>query len=70
MPKFQKIRNVSNFTYWSQVVTTPAEAGSDFKIDALRKYGTIYVNRNGGYMTPDCVKEILETRWQDTFPKE
>lgn len=71
MKKFYLITNVSGLTYWSYKVTREAASWlAPMFAKAVLKYGAIYINRNGGWMSPDCVSKILKTVEQMDFPAE
>lgn len=61
------ITNVSGFTYWSYYLDRSRDPHYRRMI---AKYGPLYVNRNGGFMTLDCVKTILKTVTQRDFPED
>lgn len=54
--------------YWSYIGTKYNTAG--WLAEAVAKYGDIYINRNGGWMTKEEVRNIHETRFQEDFPNE
>ena len=71
MKTFYLITNSSGCTYWSYKVgrehaayLPPAQAS------AVMKHGTIYVNRNGGWMPEACVITIHRGVKQMDFPAE
>ena len=71
MRKFYLITNISGLTYWSYKATKEAVSWlSPMFAKAVLKYGTIYINRNGGWMPIDCVSKILRTVEQMDFPPE
>ena len=49
--------NKWNKPYWSYTM-------------AVKKYGDIYINRNGGWMPANCADKILKVVEQDNFPPE
>ena len=67
------IRNTSGCTYWSYRI---ARNDKNFKKQFLLyqqmvlKYGTIYVNRNGGWFPADAVESIHGQLVQETFPDD
>lgn len=71
---FCLITNVHGRTYWSQKLTNEDIESDDtcgIHIRAIRKYGTIYVNRTGfGWFPQDAVEKIHKTVTDDDFPSE
>lgn len=71
MRKFYLITNGGGLTYWSYKVGREAASWlSPMLAQAVMKYGDIYVNRNGCWMTASCAKKILKTVEQADFPAE
>ena len=71
MRKFYLIKNSGGLTYWSYKVGREAAKWlSPMLAQAVMRYGDIYVNRNGGWMTASCISEVLKVVEQDDFPPE
>lgn len=69
--RYYLIRNTSGFVYWSYKLDLSDIAEADpTERRAIAKYGTIYVNRNGGWFDDGCVEEILETMRACQFPND
>lgn len=68
--KYYLIRNASGCTYWSYKATRRNKNLTPVEKYAIAKYGTIYVNRNGGWMPESCAEEILQVITLNDFPCE
>lgn len=65
---FYLITNVSGQTYWSYIGDVFNTLG--YHLAAVKKYGRIYINRNGGWFPSSAVKTIHKTVKQKDFPPE
>lgn len=67
MKTFLLITNTSGCTYWSYL--GHRDNAPEFAPE-IKKYGIIFINRNGGYFTADNIKTVHKAVLQDTFPQE
>jgi len=68
MKTFLLITNTSGCTYWSYL----GHRGNTFGYERqmVDKYGIIFINRNGGWFTANCVQTVHKVVFQDIFPQE
>ena len=64
---FHLITNISGMKYWSYVGNRYNTLGTLRRM--VDKYGVIYINQDGGFFTPDCIRKIHATVTQKEFPQ-
>lgn len=65
---YHLITNVSGLTYWCYVGDRYNTIG--LHLEAVEKYGEIYINRMGGWFTKSSIEKIHKTVTQEDFPPE
>jgi hypothetical protein len=64
---YHLIENIPGFIYW---VREESYGQTPLQKHQIAKYGTIYVNRKGGFLTKNAIKKILKTVDQRDFPED
>lgn len=65
--KYYLITNISGQQYWSYKGNKYNTNG--FLLDAVLKYGDIYINSKGGWFPKDCIKTIDKIIESENFPQ-
>lgn len=68
METYLLITNTSGCKYWSYIGHLGNTVGHDRMM--VKKYGVIFINRNGGFFDGRSVATVHKAVIQDTFPSQ